>query len=108
LDSLVHLGKLLIFYKKLFVFLHIVAVMLFLSAVLLFVYGQIFGKFSAEIQSNCNLAGPISCRNDGINWIHQWTDSSLHRGFEPIPITRSIPKGSPVLALSVKKHSQHG
>jgi len=34
LDSLVHLGKLLIFYKKLFVFLRIVAVMLFLSAVL--------------------------------------------------------------------------
>jgi hypothetical protein len=67
----------LFFCKKLFAPSHIVAVMLFLSAVLLFVYGQIFWKFSAEIQSNCNLAGPISYLNGGINWIHQWTDSGL-------------------------------
>jgi len=46
LDSLAHLGKILIFYKKLFVFLHIVAVMLFLSAVFSF-YGQSIEKMSA-------------------------------------------------------------
>ncbi len=34
--------------------------------------------------------------------------SMLLQDLEPIPITRSIPKGSPMPALSVKKRSQRG